>query len=112
LIEAVPGSETSKDELFQTTQKKIFNFKGSVDPGLVTQAHEWIQKFVGADVLTATHLDSNALGAVVAQTGAVITGFKDIITQTTEYTRPALNIGVIQFPDSTQPDFKVRNFRE
>lgn len=107
LIEAVPGSETSKDDIFHTTKKNIFNFKGSVDSGLVSQATGWIEKFIGTDLLAATHLDSKALATVVAQTGAVVTGFKDIMLQTQEYVRPALNIGVIQFPDDTQPDFKV-----
>lgn len=58
-------------------------------------------------LLNVAHLNSEFMANIVAATGATVASVEDLVAKTEFYSRKLTNIGILQFPDSKNPYFRI-----
>ena len=59
------------------------------------------------DVLLSTKIDINVMAGIVAKTGAAIEAINEIVYNKENQAKTIVDIGVLRFPDTSHPYFKV-----
>lgn len=59
------------------------------------------------DVRQSTNIDIDVLAKIVAATGASVNAFESFFSKHESHTQKMLEIGVLRFPDTENPYFKV-----
>ncbi|KAJ3559795.1 hypothetical protein NP233_g11174 [Leucocoprinus birnbaumii] len=97
------------DEFIKPSKLNVFKFDGSPDAAIVKEVENWFRKFIDdEDVLESTKIDIDALGRIVAQTGATVDSFGSVFYKNERHENTLVDIGgILRFPDVEHPYFKV-----
>ncbi|KAI0330041.1 hypothetical protein GY45DRAFT_795182 [Cubamyces sp. BRFM 1775] len=102
------GDEIVRSDKLIKEGNGFFKFDGSPDRAIVEQVNSWFAALIqDEDVLKSTHIDINVMGAIVAQTGAMVNSIGSLLYMKEEHRKTLVDIGVLRFPDLDNPFFKV-----
>ncbi|KAJ7915181.1 hypothetical protein B0H13DRAFT_1872275 [Mycena leptocephala] len=106
------ASGVSRAEQLVKEETNVFKVDGSPDPDVVREVENWFIKLINDDdVLKSTAIDVKVMAHIVAQTGATIDSFPALIYKNEYHEKFMVDIGVIRFPDTDHPHFKLYRIR-
>ncbi|GAB1312313.1 hypothetical protein MFIFM68171_02523 [Madurella fahalii] len=86
----------------------VFRFDGSPDTAIVKEVQSWFVNLINdTDVYKSTQIDITVLANIVAQTGATIDSLETVFYKKESHDKTLVDIGVLRFPDTKNPHFKV-----
>jgi len=108
LIEPMDDGLETSDKLIKDYGTSAFKTDGSPDQTIVKEVTVWFKNLIkDQDVLDATSIDIKVLGQIVAQTGATVDSFEAFFGKHEYHERTMIDIGVLRYPDVSNPFFKV-----
>jgi len=108
LIEPDGTAHVARNDRFIKAGINVFKFDGSPDAGIVKQVQNWFNALIADDdVVKSTKIDINILANIVAQTGATVDAFATVFYKDERHEQTLVDIGVLRFPDTDKPYFKL-----
>lgn len=85
-----------------------FKFDGSPDQTIVNEVLAWFTGLIAdEDVLKDTKIDIEAMGNIVASSGATVDSFESFFAKNEYHERNVIDIGVLRYPDYENPYYKL-----
>ncbi|KOC11925.1 hypothetical protein AFLA70_477g000821 [Aspergillus flavus AF70] len=101
------GDSIDRTENLLKGNMGYFNVGANPDNAVVKEVLTWWNKLIAdQDVLNST-INSQAMANIVSQSGAIIDMSQQFWSKSGAHERKMLDIGVLRFPDVSQPYFKL-----
>ncbi|GJE88716.1 hypothetical protein PsYK624_047990 [Phanerochaete sordida] len=92
----------------QLLRRPKVHLRSQIDFSVERDVCTWFDDLVkDPDVLGATKIDRKALASIVARTDVAISSLKSFVHKAEYLERPIFDIGLLKFPDSSNPLFRV-----
>jgi len=89
-------------------ERNYFHVAREHSDGVAREVLAWFTKLIGdEDVMKSIKFDIDVLADVVATTGAAIDSFLTFFVKFEHHEKTVVDIGVLRYPDSENPYFKV-----
>ena len=97
-----------KNESYIINSNDFFKVDGSPSDMDVQNIHSWFVNLIGnEDIEKSLKVDINSVARVAAQTGATVTSLASLVRKHERHEKIVTDVGMIRFPDITNPSFKV-----